>query len=261
MKIAYKLARPDGWDFFTGGTIQYRADKYPHIVRVPNSNPALGTCSAGVGHASSNPNDCFIGAKIPCSAYKLEFEPVCGDIKKWGWTEANVLEEITDLDNLFGWKYSEVINPVNPFLLPPREPTAEDLLKLKQWASVRDSVWSSVGASVRDSVWSSVRDSVRDSVWSSVRDSVWSSVWSSVGNSGRDSVWSSVRDSVRDSVGAYISSLFPGIKVWENYEHLGENPFQPCVELWKRGFVASYDGKIWRLHSGSKAKIVWQGKF
>ena len=61
MITAYKLARPNGWDFYTGQTIQYRADSYPHTVRVPNANAALGMCSAGVGHASSNPNDCFVG--------------------------------------------------------------------------------------------------------------------------------------------------------------------------------------------------------
>ena len=70
---AYKLTRPDGWDFFTGCTIQYRADTYPHIVKVPNANPKLGICTSGVGHASENPNDCFIGAEIPCAAFRIQF--------------------------------------------------------------------------------------------------------------------------------------------------------------------------------------------
>jgi hypothetical protein len=84
-------------------------------------------------------------------------------------------------------------------------------------ASVRDSVWASVGDSVRDSVWASVGDSVRasvrDSVWASVRASVWASVWASVGDSVGDSVRASVGDSVgasvRDSVWASV-----GDSVW-----------------------------------------------
>ena len=66
-RLAYKLARPDGWDFYTGKTVQYRGE-YPHVVRPPNADAALGLCSAGVLHASAKPNDCFVGAKIPCSA-------------------------------------------------------------------------------------------------------------------------------------------------------------------------------------------------
>jgi hypothetical protein len=99
---------------------------------------------------------------------------------------------------------------------------------LRQWASVR----ASVGASVRASVWASVWDSVRDSVW----DSVWASVW------------------------AYISSYF-ALENWKYVEHEpGKNPFQPCIDLWNAGLIASYDGKVWRLHSGKDAAIVWEGK-
>ena len=84
--------------------------------------------------------------------------------------------------------------------------------------------------------------------WASVGDSVWSSVGASVGASVGDSVW------------AYISSLFPNIKKWEYIEHEeGINPFQPCIDLWHRGLVLSFDGKTWRLHAGEKANIVWEG--
>jgi hypothetical protein len=81
-------------------------------------------------------------------------------------------------------------------------------------------------ASVRDSV----RDSVSDSVRASVRDSVWDSVW--------------------DSVRAYISSLFPNVKKWKYIEYEeGINPFQSCIDLWRSGYVPTFDGKVWRLHT------------
>ncbi len=183
---------------------------------------------------------------------------------------------------IYRFNIIEARKPFNP-LFKIQEPTSEDIVSLKRWASVGasvgDSVRASVGDSVRASVWDSVRasvgDSVRDSVWDSVRASVWASVRDSVGDSVRDSVWASVGDSVWDSVGAsvwasvrdsvgasvgaYIGSLFPEIKTWRYYE--GEEkdyPYQSCVDLWKRGFVPSFDGKMWRLHSGKKAKIVYQ---
>jgi hypothetical protein len=35
--------------------------------------------------------------------------------------------------------------------------------------------------------------------------------------------------------------------------------FSSNNKLWDRGLVPSFDGKKWRLHSGPKAKIVWEG--
>ena len=215
---AYKLARPDGWDFYTGKTINYR-ESIGKIVKCPNGNAKLGVCSSGVIHASENPNDCFVGAKIPCSAYRVKGKPVCGDDSKWGFLELRVIGELTDLDSLFGWKYSEAINPIHPFKLKPCKVTQQDIANLKRWASVGDPVW----------------DSVRASVWDSVGASVW------------------------DPVGAYIGSLFPNIERWKYIEHKErEYPFQCAVDLWKRGFVPSFDGKVWRLHSGKDAKIVYE---
>ena len=135
-----------------------------------------------------------------------------------------------EIEPELGYKLSEALYPVNPLLLPKTAVTDKDIKLLRQWDSVGESVWSSVRSSVGYSVWSSVKNSVGYSVW----DSVWNSVW------------------------AYIGSLFPSIGKWEykNHEH-SQYPFQSAVNLWYRGLVPSFDGKIWRLHSGEKAEIVW----
>jgi len=131
----------------------------------------------------------------------------------------------------------------NPLETKAKKVSKKDLQLLKEWASVWDSVV--------DSVWDSVGDSVGASVGASVWDSVWASVWASVGASVWDSVW--------DSVWAYTSS-FLNIEKWKYVEHeKGVNPFQSCIDLYKRGLVPSFDGKLWRLHATTKAKIVWQG--
>jgi hypothetical protein len=148
---------------------------------------------------------------------------------------------------------------VHPFKIkPPAKIAKQHIALLKQWDSVRDSVRDSVGDSVRDSVgasvWASVGDSVRDSVRDSVWDSVGASVWASVRDSVRDSVWASVRD----SVGAYTGSFFV-INQWKYIKHpAGEYPFAPCVKLWEKGLVPSFDGKTWRLHGGEKAAILFE---
>jgi len=131
-----------------------------------------------------------------------------------------------------GVNYMEARNPLNPLALPKRAPTAEDIALLRQYASVYDSVYGSVCDSVYDSVYGWVRDSVYDSV----------------------------RDSVYDSVWAYIGSLFPGVKEWKYAPPTDGYPYQPWVDLWKRRLVPSYDGTVWRLHSGPQAEVVWEGK-
>ena len=115
------------------------------------------------------------------------------------------------------------IHPIiNPFEINPTISIDIAIQRLKQW--------DSVGASVRASVW----------------DSVGASFW--------DSVW----DFVLDSVGAYISSYFT-IGDWKYAENKkGVNPFQCMIDLWSAGYVPSYDGNKWRLHT--KDGIVWEGK-
>jgi len=61
--------------------------------------------------------------------------------------------------------------------------------------------------------------------------------------------WDSVWTSVRDSVWTYSSSFFA-----INYEY----DFSSAVKLWESGLVPSFDGKTWRLHSGTNADIVYE---
>ena len=188
---------------------------------------------------------------------KFEFNPLTRELKL---DQQNLLVDDTELINI-----NELIEEakeavpgliIKPIIHPFKdvkfdgEITEEILDKLKEWDSVRDSVWDSVRASVWDSVWDSVGASVRASVRDSVWDSVGASVWASVRDSVRDSVWA--------SVWAYISSFF-NLESWrytDSRSHI--NPFQSCIDLWEMGLVPNYDGTVWRLHSYKG--VVWEGK-
>jgi hypothetical protein len=140
-------------------------------------------------------------------------------------------EWLSELNKIFN--RNEALHPINPLKIKAGK--VDD--KVKQLLKMWDSVWASVWASVRDSVGASV----------------WASVWASVG--------ASVGDSVRASVGAYFGSLFKLKRSkWMYTSKIKAKgyPFEPAVKLWKLGFVASFDGNIWRLHSGPKATIVFQ---
>ncbi len=227
----YKLTKPDGTDFYSG-KINY-ADNVGKIIRVAHCDPPeAGDCGRGL-HSCKNPNNCFVGAKIPCRAFKVETIDVIVRGKQKTRSQAlKIITEVTDLNKLFGWKYEEVINPINPFKLAAPLVSEEHLLLLKQWDSVGASVWASV--------WASVGTSVRDSVGASVR--------------------ASVRASVGASVRAYVGSLFPNINKWKCIKHKkGVYPFQTGADLWRMGFVPTFNGKIWRLHAGERAAVVWEG--
>jgi hypothetical protein len=118
---------------------------------------------------------------------------------------------------------------IHPFrdIVPPKKITKTHLALVKKWASVR--------ASVRASVGDSVRDSVRDSVWASAGDSVWA------------------------YTGSFFSLPRDAWKYTENIKAKGY-PFAPAVKLWEMGLVPSFDCKVWRLHGGPKAEILWEGK-
>jgi hypothetical protein len=195
--------------------------------------------------------ECEVGGrKVEINAYKRRYEEfqLLRKLEK-----EEIITPAKTKEPELGYKLSEALYPVHPF----RDRTCvsveeTDIILLKQWTSVEDSVWDYV----RDSVGDSVRDSVGYSVWTSVEDSVVGSVGISVWDSVKDSIDASIGRSVR----AYISSLFPNVKKWKYFNHKeGENPFQSCIDLWNKGLVPSFDGKTWRLH-GYKSKTLWKGK-
>ena len=182
------------------------------------------------------------GRSVIFNEYKQRFEEQT-IVRLLSKTEVRKL--IKEQSKNMDWDYYHACYPVNPLNVNKLFDKDKALMLLKEWDSVWDSVW--------DSAWASVRASVRDSVWdsagASVRASVRASVW--------DSVWDCVWASALDSVAAYISSLFPNIKRWEDIDHEeGVNPFQSGIDLWNMGLVASFDGTTWRLYKGKQAEVV-----
>jgi hypothetical protein len=161
---------------------------------------------------------------------KYEFNPLT---KKFTIDQLNTKDDSAKVNKFCEQLDFKTIAPeliikliVNPLKLDFPVVTEKEIKLLKEWASVRDSIRASVRALVRDSV--------------------------------RDSVGNSVRDSVGDSVWAYTSSYFD-LKKWKYVNHEpGVNPYQSCIKLWESSLAPSFDGKTWRLHTGEKAKIVFE---
>jgi hypothetical protein len=245
-KILYKVLEKSLKSPFQGFKYEigkkYHCEDFDEDITMDCSNGFYATDIEGLLYSLNKNKDNRV---FECECWGKE---VKYDQFKWRHEYIKIIREVSieeikqkalKLEEDLGYKLSEALFPINP-LLEIRETKVDSniIQLLKEWDSVLASVWASVG----------------DSVWASVGDSVWDSVWASVGASVGDSV----RASVGDSVMAYISSLFPNIKKWKYIEHeIGNNPFQSCIDLWKLGFIPSFDGKTWRLHAGKDAKIVY----
>lgn len=160
-----------------------------------------------------------------------------------------------------GYNVLESVFPYNPLIGEVKNVSEREINLLKQWIevqkSIEETVWDSVWQSIKKSTWRSVfrsvHDSIQYSIHNSIRESVWDSVW--------DSIWESIHFSIEYALYAYTSSLFPNISKWKYIEHEeGVNPFQSAIELWRSGFIPTFDGKTWRLHSGKDTKIVYEMK-
>ena len=248
METYYKLARWDGWDFFTANTVNYRAatqatgvDK---IVKVlcPDSKRA-----SGVIYASTDPNNCFPGAEIPCSAYRVSGTPVSDNGKKYGFFELEVLEEIQDMNAMFGWNYSRLASMRSPFSLPKAEAGDKEIELLKQWSHVWQSLWITLPQLVPYWVWFWV-------------GAVMAPVISDPVSRSLKSNSNIVLGTVAASNWAYLGSCFPKIKE-KIVNESGEYRFQPVVDLWDKGIIVSSENDIWHLHSGEKGEVIWEGSF
>ena len=217
MPTLYKAVRLDHTSHWDKKTI-WEAGK---IIKPDSFALHDDSCGHGI-HASEQLLDAA-GYQSGPSDYCL-VEPI-GEIRKgydkWRCESVRCLEFIEKdrLDKIAGFKLWESNHPVNPLLID-RDKTLGLEKLLHQWASVGSSARASVG------------DSVGFSVWASVGDSVGSSVW------------------------AYIGGLFPSIQSWKYAEKHGSDPWRPLLTLWNGGYVPSFYGKLWRLHTGEDAKVV-----
>lgn len=165
-----------------------------------------------------------------------------------------------------GYDLHKVLFPTHPLTGEPKEVTEGVIDLLNEFISIRTSVtdndmWT-IRGSVRDSIWCSFDVLINHLVYKLVERSVGVSVRNLVVDSVQDTEYDPFWGSIWDSVYCYIGSMFYGIKEWMYIEHEpGVYPFQSCADLWERGFVTSFDGTTWRLHSGKDAEIVYTIQF
>src|SRR3990167_6699408 len=160
MTSYYKLTTHDGWDLFTGSTVNYRAAcgaGVPlHCPTEPSSSgPAL--CQPGVLHASLTPRATFSGLDRErqgldrLALWEVVGDPVVDDGRTVGFRALLVVRELPLIATVWGagyheriaWVHDELIPAVReiPWLRPPEAPVyehlevlaTEHLLALSEW--------------------------------------------------------------------------------------------------------------------------------
>ena len=102
---------------------------------------------------------------------------------------------------------------------------------------------------------------IGNSVERSVENSIWCAVWDAVGNHVRAFAWNFVSSTVDSFIGNFVcGTVWSSIMAYYStfFEIKYKYDYSPYWKLWDRGFVLSFDGNKWRLHSGKNAKVVYE---
>lgn len=187
-----------------------------------------------------------------------------------------ILHLCKEIEEKYGYRLAEAYYPKNPLVGTPKKPTKKDIELLKQWIKIEEKNFTKIKDCIEDSIRNSYPN-LKNHIWDGIGQDIIEKIRLALRN---EIVWAPeklpreyakyyyIDNSVKDFIYAYLGSLYPGVKKWKNISHKeGEYPFQCAVELLKRGFVPSFDGGCWRLHSGKKGQkffeygeIVWSEK-
>jgi hypothetical protein len=149
--------------------------------------------------------------------------------------------------------------------MEPVKPTASDIALLKEWAAI-NSDGKSANATpdtnytwVGRSIWSDAEAYLNDAFNGAYGQCPGPTVCHGIETSLGITLDPAVEDLIGSTVGekALVGSFFTNTAKWKGSESTAY-PYQVCAELWKRGFIASFDGETWRLSSGKEGTVVYE---
>jgi len=187
-----------------------------------------------------------------------------------------ILHLCKEIEEKYGYRLAEAYYPKNPLVGTPKKPTKKDIELLKKWIEIEEDNFAKIKECVEDTIrnqypnlkqhiWDGIGQDIIEKIRLALRDEI---VWAPEKLPREYAKYYYIDNSVKDFIYAYLGSLYPRVENWKKIQHKeGEYPFQCAVELLKRGFVPSFDGGCWRLHSGKRGQklfeygeIVWTEK-
>ena len=180
-KKFYTLARPDGWDFPSGKTINYR-DNIGKVINCYRFNRREEFFGEVFARASRKPDQVWF--RIPCSVYEVRGTPVRRNRyqDEYWFSNLEVKRELQPSE-FFKWNYEEACNPTNPFEIKTPKITDWHIYELEKWVRVRQSLINPIPVFYSSAVALSISCCVGKYPAHYPTPAVWDFVKSSVGDS------------------------------------------------------------------------------
>ncbi|MDD3794576.1 MAG: hypothetical protein PHE06_01160 [Lachnospiraceae bacterium] len=157
-----------------------------------------------------------------------------------------------DLDALF-----HIADPRNA---QAKEPAEEEISTMIDWIDTYNYVSAYPRTATLDTVVSAVGTSLGHDAWNYVSDTVWDEVMEAapVNEIVEEMTGKKAAGEKQESMlGALVGSAFTGIAEWKYYVGSKEGyPYQAAIDLLTDGYLVSFGGGTWRLHSVSDGGAV-----
>lgn len=147
------------------------------------------------------------------------------------------------------------LQPADPTLIAPHEPTAEDIEYFTSWleqgGNPRNQVMKQVTEAVGEEIANQMWDYLSATFWQPFMNKA--NVGSAVSDaSGLKNVGAMQEGQFAGFFGSFFGSLFTGRDGGSDYE------FQNIVSLINDGFIVSSDGETYRLHNAADGTIAYE---
>ncbi len=268
-----KVAREDGWDIFTGNSVNYRASIGSTVF--PKGQWTSGRCGGegllyAIDARSWEEAISHIRGQWPFSLFKVKGRPVVTEYGlESGFLELQVVEEIDVLSMLPFPR--ERLGKIEPFKKVVTKINDDIMEKYRQFQKVKDlivpSVWNTVPAIRDESLLARIIIPYLGRSYKLISQRVnletFPTIWAKPYRTNfpytheTEIMLSSI---ARLAYAHYGWIVEQGIHDWEFVDRIdGEYPFQCVIDLLHSGVVPSFDGKQWRISAfdGTRVKTLW----
>jgi len=253
-------------------SFQYEIGKTYHCFTF-DSNPNID-CS--YGFYATDVDGLIYSHKPNCRVFIAEVSGnhVEFDAYKRRYVNIRLVKEIKDIKGLvrrylkthdLGYDYYNALFPKCPLKGKPKNPNEKDIKILHEWMKISHTVSFANNLNFSKKVYPLVRISVgysMEEAYKNIKRMI-TKIHDSYNRTTFDYNWyiHDTEHSIDDIIDAYAGSLFTDPNRYKGRE---KRPFVykfiSGVYLWERGLIPSFDGKVWRLHSGKECKIVYSEK-
>lgn len=161
-----------------------------------------------------------------------------------------------DLDALF--------NLADPRDAEVTEPDEDDIATMVKWINTYNYVSAYPRTATLDTIVNEAGSSLGYDAWNYVSETLWEDVMTDapVNDIIMELTGKRAAGEKQESMlGALVGSVFTGIDEWKYYVGTSdEYPYQAAVDLLENGYIISFGGGVWRLHSAVDGSILYEAE-